>query len=73
MTGPQHYTEAERLITEHEAVQDHGVYTITPARLTVALIHATLAQAAATALAVPGQLSLREYGDWQEAAGGATS
>lgn len=53
MTGPEHYEEAERLVAEFREYHEHhrgGVYTITPLQLTEALVHATLADAAATAL-----------------------
>jgi ribulose-5-phosphate 4-epimerase/fuculose-1-phosphate aldolase len=53
MTGPEHYAEAERLLREHVAIANHGLYTITPTGLTMAHIHAALALAAATALAQP--------------------
>lgn len=79
MTGPQHYTEAERLLAlvadwsrprlgqvPHQAL-------IAPAdivaNLAAAQVHATLAQAAATALALAGQFTLADSDAWQNAAG----
>ncbi len=84
MTGPQHYTEAERLLAEvaewaAETFSDEKRRNgLTPlvrntridTMLDAALIHATLAQAAATALVMgePGRLPLSAYDAWQEAA-----
>jgi len=72
MTGPEHYRAAEQLVAEHEAIKSHGLYTITPTRLTIAQIHATLAHAAATALGGPRngmRTGTRE--EWASAAGGS--
>lgn len=46
MTGPQHYTEAQRLL----AIVKRGAYTgdDTASLIAAAQVHATLAQAAAT-------------------------
>jgi hypothetical protein len=55
MTGPEHYAEAERLLAEFDAIEQHGLYTITPTLLTRAQLHMGLAQAAATALAGQGE------------------
>ena len=63
MTGPEHYTEAERLLTlagRHSSGATYGPeWTLT---LTAAQVHATLALAAATAVGAAGPDS-REWAD----------
>ena len=49
MTGPEHYREAERILVAHPIVEDGEGAEMT-AVYTMALTHATLALAAATAL-----------------------
>jgi hypothetical protein len=49
MTGPEHYREAERLLTEAAAEGAEGTYFIRPESLAAAQVHATLALAAASA------------------------
>lgn len=66
MTGPEHYTRAEQLLKE---VRDgHQEGTDVAAILTAAQVHATLAQAAATALndnaADAGGLPLEDFDAW---------
>ncbi|MEU8760701.1 hypothetical protein [Streptomyces sp. NPDC048659] len=59
MTGPEHYREAERLLTEAGAEGPEGTYFVRPMSLAAAQAHATFALAAATA----GQLADRYIGD----------
>jgi hypothetical protein len=72
MNGPEHYTAAERLLTEAEAIAQQGGDM--GAMLTAAHVHATLAQAAATALAEAGanHLSQADYNAWQAVAATAS-
>lgn len=61
MTGAEHYREAERLIREAR-----GIDSPTTARadtIAIAQVHATLAHAAASALAVAVTVSLAEDQD----------
>lgn len=69
MTGPEHYREAERLLNRSRLDDiDHDTADTDRANLAAAQIHATLALAAATALA-PGTLSGQNSpGEWWEAA-----
>jgi hypothetical protein len=71
MTGPEHYTRAEQLLRE---VRDgHQEGTDVAAIVAAAQVHATLADAAATALndnaADEGGMPLEDYRAWAEAAG----
>jgi thioredoxin-like negative regulator of GroEL len=71
MTGPEHYTRAEQLLRQ---VRDgHQEGTDVAAILAAAQVHATLAQAAATALndnaADSGGMPLEDYHAWTKAAG----
>lgn len=71
MTGPEHYARAEQLLRE---VRDgHQEGTDVAAILAAAQAHASLAQAAATALndnaADAGGLPLEDFTAWAEAAG----
>jgi hypothetical protein len=72
MTGPEHFTRSEQLLRE---VRDgHQEGTDVAAILTAAQVHATLALAAATALATPDRSSAprnatNEWSAWQRAAG----
>jgi hypothetical protein len=66
MTGPEHYREAEQLLGARrsgESAEDAA------SRLAEAQIHATLAVAAAMALAHSGTKD--DDGGWRDAAGGA--
>jgi hypothetical protein len=55
MTGPEHYREAERLLTEQEFAFPSGRETRTfEETMAAAQVHATLAAAAAAALAALG-------------------
>jgi hypothetical protein len=65
MTGPEHYSMAERLLESAAARSSSADYTHT---LAEAQVHATLALAAATAISWP---SLAEGAAWQEVAGTA--
>lgn len=55
MTGPEHYREAERLVAmaHHWTYGDGGDPSVGAALATEAQVHATLALAAATAMAAP--------------------
>jgi hypothetical protein len=72
MTGPEHYIEAERLLAESRIPARERA---TPGWLTddelreEANVHATLAVAAATALAADPELRPRDLTAWWEAAG----
>lgn len=50
MTGPEHYREAEFLLAAADAYDQDGAPQTAAARRAEAQVHATLAQAAATAL-----------------------
>lgn len=73
MTGPQHYSEAERLVRmAHRFTYGDGADPVAGAALAAeAQVHATLALAAATALVdeTPRSDSCSEYRAWQEVAG----
>ncbi|WP_267244399.1 hypothetical protein [Streptomyces sp. PR69] len=76
MTGPQHYREAERLADlAHHFTYGDGADPVTGAALAAeAQVHATLALAAATAMAAPVDgcepgMSGGEYQAWYKAAG----
>ncbi len=65
MTGPEHYTEAERLIR----ASSHP-YADVAAALAEAQVHATLALAAATAMAAYGETMPPADGQaWDSVAG----
>ncbi|MEU6342157.1 hypothetical protein ABZ883_14590 [Streptomyces sp. NPDC046977] len=73
MTGPEHYQQAENLMTEYEAIVENGG---DPGdMLQAAQIHATLALAAATAMGAPvdgeadSGLPPRDAKAWYDAAG----
>lgn len=72
MTGPEHYREAEQLLslaTDYE--QDGAPQTAARCR-TEAKVHATLALAAATALrGGEGRLPLQDANAWFDTASGA--
>jgi hypothetical protein len=72
MTGPEHYLEAERLLTEAAVEGGEGTYFVRPENLTAAQVHATLAHAAATALISPSN-SAAESNAWREVAGTSTT
>ncbi|GII84574.1 hypothetical protein Ssi03_25640 [Sphaerisporangium siamense] len=64
MTGPEHYREAEKLLAQY------GDPEFAAIDLAAAQVHATLALAAATALArVDGDRASVTYNAWHEAAG----
>ncbi|MGY5634198.1 hypothetical protein ACW7N6_38300 [Streptomyces sp. UC1A3] len=78
MTGPEHYREAEKMLKGCK--NSHGALMIeggTAEVLAAALVHAQLAQAAATALndsdpngeGMPGD----DYREWKKAAGTSES
>lgn len=50
MTGPEHYTKAEQLLTDAATSSRKGEVQSAQLSLAAAHVHATLAQAAATAL-----------------------
>ena len=66
MTGPQHYEAAERCLS---SVDDDSQMSL--ALLAEAQVHATLALAAATALAHPG-VGAHNHMEWLATAGGAS-
>ncbi|MFD9630142.1 hypothetical protein [Streptomyces violascens] len=71
MTGPEHYREAERLLTEAAAEGAEGTYFVRPESLAAAQVHATLALAAATALIDSGGgtgMPIDDYHAWAKAA-----
>ena len=67
MTGPEHYREAERLLTELVSINPGGgeMHRASEVALAAAHVHATLALAAATALERTGV----ETRPWAEVAG----
>ncbi len=69
-TGPQHYAEAERLLTRADHFTDQGDTDIGIAVAVLAHGHALLAQAAAAGLAAayPGGLPIADYYEWAETA-----
>ncbi|SFF12084.1 hypothetical protein SAMN05216251_108249 [Actinacidiphila alni] len=73
MTGPEHYREAERLLdrAHHYTYGDGGDPITGTAFATEAAAHATLALAAATALADAGAydgMPIEDYNAWRNAA-----
>lgn len=62
MTGPEHYREAERLLTVGAGDRGSTLDTICT---TAAQVHATLALAAATANRTGGA-EFNDYGSWLE-------
>ena len=67
MTGPQHYRQAESLVTEYLSIVDNGG---DPGDMVaLAQVHATLALAAANALPQQRVLTLAEYRAWYAAVG----
>lgn len=67
-TGPEHYLEAERLLGE--IGQAYADSEAKKTRLTIASqAHATLALAAATALAEGGMMPGADFDAWRDAAG----
>lgn len=74
MTGPEHYTEAERLISDAVSWDsDHKQVAIDSVVAAVAQVHATLALAAAQArLAIAGSTS-DSANEWRLAVHGAAS
>ena len=72
MTGPEHYREAERLLTESQTItrpNDEGPCEA-DRMIAEAQAHATLALAAATALGATGSgMDLADYKAWDQAAG----
>lgn len=78
MTGPEHYREAERHLSAAAYLREPDGLPVDPAaaahHLAMAQVHATLAQAAATALSNPGRGSAvmhvnADSSAWREAAG----
>ena len=65
MTGPEHYLEAERLLADRSNLSGRRTGVVTEEVAAHAQVHATLALAAATALAGEN-LDLRA---WRDAAG----
>jgi hypothetical protein len=64
VTGPEHYSEGERLLTAADEYEDEGDTLTANQRRITALTHAVLALVAATA-----QTNLGEYTAWQKAVG----
>lgn len=76
MTGPEHYREAERLLAEGlHVLGEDGPLTGAAEPLAAAQVHATLALAAATAMAHPYRsgerigMSLEDFRAWDKACG----
>ena len=65
MTGPEHYLEAERLLADRHNLRSDHMGVVAEEVAAHAQVHATLALAAATALAAES-LDLRA---WRDAAG----
>ena len=70
MTGPEHYSEAERLADRaHHFTYGDGADPVIGAALAAeAQVHATLALTAATALPATRMLLLAEYKSWSRVA-----
>lgn len=71
MTGPEHYREAELLAKQanHWTYGDGGNPAVGAALAAEAQVHATLALAAATAIAATGDMPIRDGDAWYAAAG----
>jgi len=68
-SGPEHYREAERLITD---ANHAGPDDLAHARaIAAADVHAALALAAATALSAYGTMPVAEYQAWRDVCGEA--
>lgn len=70
MTGPEHYTKAEQFLTDAKTATGKGQVQQAQLLISAAQVHATLAQAAATALDVAddGTSGSRHY-QWEQVAG----
>ncbi|MFF9238414.1 hypothetical protein ACF1AY_15975 [Streptomyces sp. NPDC014776] len=73
-TGPEHYREAEELLDLASSYEQDGAPTSAERCRRDALVHALLANAAATALStpersVPPRVSRYAWAEWQQAAG----
>ena len=72
MTGPEHYLKAEELADQADVydLSDHG-RAAADRLLRRAAMHATLAQAAATAMAAfdSGEMHIDDYNAWNKACG----
>ena len=74
MTGPEHYREAEQMLTDGPGCQcEHSCCVHHQTLIAEAQVHATLALAAATALAqsIAGLTPLAEFREWADVAGAA--
>lgn len=73
-TGPEHYLEAERLLEQANVIQhDNGPDCGSEEVIAEAQVHATLALAAATAMASPATRSGMhnvDYDAWDKVCGG---
>ena len=70
MTGPEHYAEAERLLgIVSEAVAEPGDVPLNKQIVAEAQVHATLALAAATAMAAAETMDSRDFKAWDTVAG----
>lgn len=71
MNGPQHYAEAERLLTESRAIPANYDETNPVAALLLAdaAVHATLALAAATAMNGLDRMDEDDFREWDKVAG----
>ncbi len=71
MTGPEHFSEAERLLAQARQEDGEGVYytRLNPENLAAAQVHATLALAAATAQAGIDDMDLEEFQAWAKVCG----
>ena len=75
MTGPQHYREAERLLTEANRIMDGFPGEQYAQTIATAQAHATLAVAAATALSAGTSYHAvqADMTEWRHAAGNQTA
>lgn len=74
MTGPEHYLAAEELLLTADAYEQDSAPLTAASRRAEAQVHATLALAAATALAVLGAddgLPTADYRAWNKAVSAA--
>ena len=68
MTGPEHYKKAEELIGYAEDADADATTEDVALMLQFAQAHATLAQAAATALAAGSKMNSVDFDEWDKAA-----
>ena len=71
MTGPEHYRHAESWLFKAEHPDARGGEETSESCAAIAQVHATLALAAATALAVAHEMPIADHDGWHAAVSAA--